>query len=151
MFTKGYKMSQEINVGKEILSHCNKCKLTLAHIIVTMKTLSNPDKVMCKTCKGTHAYKDPSAAKKQPSITSKILKPKTANKRPAGVPIEELWTQAMNKTNTRSKEYTIKGNFEAGDLIAHPTFGPGIVEKVFDANKIEVLFRDDFRTLIHNK
>lgn len=143
-------MSQQLGVGKEALSYCNKCKLTLAHIIVTMKTLSEPDKVMCKTCKGTHGYKDPSAPAKK-AATARILKPKIPGKRPAGVPIEELWTQAMNKTNRHSKEYTIKGNFEQGDLIAHPTFGPGIVEKVFDSNKIEVLFRDDFRTLIHNK
>lgn len=143
-------MSQQVGVGKEILSHCNKCKLTLAHIIVTMKSLSEPDKVMCKTCKGTHGYKDPSAPAKKVAI-KKIGAPKTSTPRRSSVPIEQIWTDAMNKVTKHSKEYTIKGIFEVGDLIAHPSFGPGIVEKVVDSNKIEVLFRDDYRTLIHKK
>jgi hypothetical protein len=143
-------MNSTIGVGKEILSYCNKCKLTLAHIIVTMKTLTEADKVMCKTCKGSHNYKDPSAAKTK---TAKIAKPKSLLSRPKSnaIPIAELWATAMNKTNRPSKEYTIKGIFEVGDIVAHPSFGPGVVEKVFDSNKIEVLFRDDYRTLIHRK
>lgn len=145
-------MSQTLGVGKEVLSYCNKCKLTLAHIIVTMKSLTEADKVMCKTCKGTHNFKDPSAATKKPA-SIRVAGPKAASspRKSNAVPIEELWTQAMNKTSRHSKEYSIKTKFELGDLIAHPTFGPGIVEKVFDQNKIEVLFRDDYRTLIHNK
>jgi hypothetical protein len=144
-------MSSEIGVGKEILSHCNKCKLTLAHIIVTMKSQTVADKVMCKTCKGTHSYKDPAANTKKAISTKKILGAKPVSARKSGIPIEQLWAEAMNKTNRQSKEYTIKGIFEQGDIIAHPSFGPGVVEKVVDQNKIEVLFRDDFRILIHRK
>jgi hypothetical protein len=147
-------MSQ-IGVGKEILSHCNKCKLTLAHIIVTMKSVTEADKVMCKTCKGTHTFKDPSAPKKAATTKSVIARAAAARSggkaKKSTQSVEELWTQAMNRTSKHSVEYSIKGDFKAGDLIAHPNFGPGIVERVVDSNKIEVLFRDDFRTLIHKK
>lgn len=145
-------MSQ-IGVGKEILSFCNKCKLTLAHIIVTMKSHTDADKVMCKTCKGTHTFKDPSATKK--SATPKVAKITGMKlgkaKAKSTQTVEELWTSAMNRTTRHSKEYSIKGIFEVGDLIAHPTFGPGIVERILDGSKIEVIFRDDFRTLVHKK
>ena len=37
-----------------------------------------------------------------------------------------------------------------GDVIDHVKFGPGIVEKVVD-DKIEVIFRHEIKTLVHNK
>ncbi len=142
-------MSAQIGVGKEILSHCNKCKLTLAHIIVTMKSLSEADKVMCKTCKGTHSYKDPAGPTKKAIAVKKIVGKKTSSR--TSMPIEQVWAEAMNKTHRQSKEYSIKGIFEMGDIISHPSFGLGVVDKVVDGNKIEVIFRDDYRTLIHKK
>jgi len=40
--------------------------------------------------------------------------------------------------------------FNEGDIIDHVKFGPGIVEKVVD-DKIEVIFRHEIKTLVHNK
>ena len=62
-----------------------------------------------------------------------------------------MWTKALGKSTTGFKDYTIKGSFQMGDVINHPTFGQGIVEKLIDDNKIEVLFQDDYRTLMHKK
>ena len=72
-------MSQ-LGVGKEVLSYCNKCKLTLAHIIVTMKSENTIGKVQCKTCGGSHAYKDPSAVKASKTRRGKKASKKTASK-----------------------------------------------------------------------
>ncbi|MFA6236610.1 MAG: hypothetical protein WC635_04710 [Bacteriovorax sp.] len=144
----------EINVGKEVLSNCNKCKLTLAHIIVTMKDSKTPDKVQCKTCKATHAFKDPGAAKAKTSVDKVIksakAKSRTGSKKSTET-VGELWTKAIGKNTTGTKSYTIKGSFSSGDIIDHPTFGQGVVEKLIDDNKIEVLFQDDYRTLMHKK
>lgn len=141
----------ELSVGKEVLSQCSKCKLILAHIIVTMKDSKTPDKTLCKTCKSTHSYKAPGATKKKTSISTVIKTAKAKNHTKTSESVNELWTKAVNKTTLSSKSYTIKGNFLSGDLIEHPTFGTGIVEKLIDSNKIEVLFKDEYRTLIHNK
>jgi len=138
-----------ISVGKEVLSQCNKCKLTLAHIIVTMKA-NNPDKVMCKTCKGTHTYKDPSAAKAKTSV-EKIVKRAKSSSRKVSESVGELWNKAMSKSTNAPQDYSMKASFQLGDVIAHPTFGNGIVEKLIDNNKIEILFQDDYRTLMHKK
>lgn len=139
-----------IGVGKEILSNCSKCKLILAHIIVTMKSADTPDKVMCKTCKSTQSYKDPGAKKKKTSI-ERVVKTAKAARGVKTESVNELWNKAMGKATTASKEYSIRGSFQMGDLIDHPTFGQGVVEKLIDDNKIEVLFQDDFRTLMHRK
>lgn len=139
-----------IGVGKEILSNCSKCKLILAHIIVTMKSATEPDKVQCKTCKSTQSFKDPSAKKKKTSVDRVIKSARSANGKKTES-VSELWNKAINKATSSSKEYSIKGAFQAGDLINHPTFGQGVVERLIDNNKIEVLFQDDYRTLMHCK
>lgn len=144
----------ELSVGKEVLSHCSKCKLTLAHIIVTMKDSKTPDKVQCKTCKATHSFKDPSATKAKTSVNKVIksakAKSRTGSRRSTET-VAELWTKAISKSTMETKSYTIRGSFITGDIIDHPTFGQGVVEKLIDDNKIEVLFQDDYRTLMHKK
>lgn len=140
-----------IGVGKEILSHCSKCKLILAHIIVTMKSATEPDKVMCKTCKSTQSFKDPSAKKKKTSVAKVIKTARAGSGKKSTETVGELWTKALNKSTNDFKEYTIRGSFQTGDVINHPTFGQGVVEKLIDDNKIEVLFQDDYRTLMHKK
>jgi hypothetical protein len=140
----------ELSVGKEILSQCNKCKLILAHIIVSMKDANTPDKVMCKTCKGTHSFKDPGATKKKTSV-DRVIKSAKAARGKATETVGELWTKALNRTTAKSRSYSMKDSFAQGDIIDHPTFGQGVVERLIDNNKIEVLFQDDYRTLLHKK
>jgi hypothetical protein len=138
----------ELSVGKEVLSQCSKCKLTLAHIIVTMKDTKTPDKVQCKTCKATHTFKDPGAPKTKTSV-NKVIKSGRSKKPTESV--GELWNKAINRNTGKSKSYSMKESFTMGDVIDHPTFGQGVVEKLIDNNKIEVLFQDDYRTLLHKK
>ncbi|MBY0414728.1 MAG: hypothetical protein K2Q18_11205 [Bdellovibrionales bacterium] len=139
-----------IGVGKEILSNCSRCKLILAHIIVTMKSATDPDKVMCKTCKATQSFKDPSAKKKKTSIAKVISTARSGGKKSTET-VGELWNKAISKSTGGQKDYTIRGSFQTGDVINHPTFGQGVVEKLIDNNKIEVIFQDDYRTLMHQK
>lgn len=137
-------MSQYI-VGKDVLSYCSKCKLTLSHIIVAMKDPNTISKVLCNTCKSTHAYKNPNS--KPVKVKSKALIP---GAKKTTVSISELWEKEISQTTKKSKAYSIKSKFEIGDIIDHPKFGPGIVQKFTDGN-IEVLFRFEIRTLVHGK
>lgn len=142
-------MSTAIGVGKETLSHCSKCKLILAHIVVTMKSTTVPDKVQCKTCKSTQSFKDPGAKKKKTSVNRVIKSAKKSHSKKSTETVGELWNKAINKMTESSKDYSMKSSFQMGDVINHPTFGQGVVEKLIDNNKIEVLFQDDYRTLMH--
>lgn len=111
---------------------------------------NNPDKVMCKTCKGTHSYKDPSEKKSKPSVEKIVRKAKGHGKK-VTESVGELWNKAMSKATSTPQDYSMKASFQTGDVIVHPTFGNGIVEKLIDNNKIEILFQDDYRTLMHKK
>jgi hypothetical protein len=111
---------------------------------------NSPQKVMCKTCKATHTYKDPSAAKTKTPI-AKIAKKAKSNGRKVTESVGELWNKAMSKATNAPQDYSMKASFQTGDIIVHPTFGNGIVEKLIDNNKIEILFQDDYRTLMHKK
>lgn len=137
-------MDSKFTVGKEVLSHCGKCKLNLAHTIVSMKDESTIAKVECRTCKATHAFKDPSTKQKKVRSTSRK---KTTKKM---VSVGELWISEMAKTEGKPIGYTIKSIFTKGDLIDHKKFGPGIVQELID-DKIEVLFQHDVKTLVHGK
>jgi hypothetical protein len=134
-----------LGVGKEVLSLCNKCKLTLAHIIVTMKTDKVPHKVQCKTCNGTHSFKDATLEKIKKSGSRRVTKKKT------GPAVADLWQAAVNDPTKEHHKYSPRTAFHEGDVIEHPTFGAGLIEKLIDHDKIQVIFRSDIKTLIHNK
>lgn len=131
--------------GKEVLSYCGKCKLTLSHTIVSMKDAGTIGKVECRTCKGTHAYKDPSSKTKKVKRKSAIPGGKSKS-----MSVNELWMEEFGKAQGKPKPYTIREHFDVGDLLDHKKFGPGIVQGHVDG-KIEVLFQHEIKTLVHDK
>ncbi len=139
------------SVGKEVLSYCNKCKLTLAHLIASMKSEAEIDKVVCKTCKSTHAFKDPSVKKPKASVAKIVKTQGRSGSKKASEPVSVLWEKALTAAKVQPQEYSIKVLFKSGDVINHPTFGQGVVERSIDNNKIEVLFKEDYKVLLHNK
>lgn len=138
-------MSQ-LTVGKDVLSYCTKCKLNLGHTIVAMKDSVHIAKVKCNTCLTIHSYKDPSTSSKQNKTRTK----KTSSVPSKVISVSDLWMDKMSNTKKKSMPYAMDAKFHEGDIIDHVKFGPGIVEKVVD-DKIEVIFRHEIKTLVHNK
>jgi hypothetical protein len=137
-------MSQ-LTVGKDVLSYCTKCKLNLGHTIVAMKDSKHIAKVKCNTCGTIQAFKDPSQAKQNKTRTRK------SSAAPSKVvSVSDLWMEKMSSTKKKSTPYAMDQKFAEGDIIDHLKFGPGIVEKVVD-DKIEVVFRHEIKTLVHNR
>lgn len=137
-------MSQ-LTVGKDVLSYCTKCKLNLGHTIVAMKDSKHIAKVKCNTCQTQQSYKDPTLAKQNKTRTRK-----TAAAPSKVISVSDLWMEKMSSTKKKSTPYAMDHKFMEGDIIDHVKFGPGIVEKVVD-DKIEVIFRHEIKTLVHNK
>lgn len=135
-------MSQ-LGVGKEVLSHCGKCKLALAHTIVTMADETTAGRVQCKTCDATHKYKDPTKVKAKKKTTRRT------KKEPA-IPVSEQWEKAISASDKPEQNYTIRLKLVQGDVINHPKFGQGYVESVIDNNKVNILFKNEFKILVHN-
>jgi hypothetical protein len=136
-------MAEANVVGKDTVSYCTSCKMDLNHVIVSLKG-DRIAKVQCLTCKKEHAFK---AAKG----TTEPKKKKTKKvKEEEGNPIEVEWEKLMlAHKDMPMKTYNMKGNFTLGDKITHPNFGEGIVGKLIYPNKLEVIFRNDVKVLIH--
>ena len=43
--------------------------------------------------------------------------------------------------------YRVSLTFGQGDLVKHPKFGDGVVARVIDGSKVEILFKDGPRTM----
>ena len=129
----------KLSAGNEVLAYCGKCKLKLAHTIAVMKTDEIPDKVKCNTCKSTHAFKENATRRKKTTTTR--------GKKPTAF---DIWTDKVKNSTEPSVKYSPKSSFDIGQLIDHPKYGTGVVERKIDNNKIEILFEKTLKTLMHN-
>jgi len=60
------------------------------------------------------------------------------------------WAQLMGThPETPPQKYSMKSSYDVGTKIDHPTFGKGIVGKLIYPNKIECLFAETSKVLIH--
>lgn len=129
-------------VGGDTLSFCTKCRIELAHVVVSMVD-GRPSKVQCKTCRGTHRYKTSGNASPV-KRTASASAPKTV------IRASELWEQKMAKKAAEDMvNYQVSQSFKAGQVVKHPSFGLGVVEEVRSPTKVLVFFRDGEKILAH--
>ncbi len=147
-------MAKPLRVAGEVDGWCTRCRLILNHRIVSMKA-GNPYQVECLTCRTTHLWRKgapgekagPAAPGEKPragasSSSSARARAVLANRH------EQRWEQAIaGRGVLEFKAYNAGGNFREGDLLRHKKFGDGVVTRVIDAGKVEVLFKDEARTL----
>lgn len=132
-------------VGGDILAYCSRCKIELAHVVVSMID-SRPAKVMCKTCRGQHNYKRIT----QTSGARPVRSGQTSRVPRSIVRASEYWEQRLASTKgAKVRVYKPANTFVVGDCIQHAKFGVGIVEEIKRNAKIVVLFRDGEKVLIH--
>ena len=136
--------------GDEIDAWCTKCRLDLLHRVVAA-VASVPKRVECKTCHSQHNYRAPKGAAGGASSASKAhatKKPRASTKRSAVTD----WQQAVaGKERSSFSPYSIGGRFTPQQLISHKKFGDGVVMALVEDQKINVLFQDGPRILIHNR
>ena len=70
------------------------------------------------------------------------LMPTTFALRPASA-------SAAAREKSGFKPYATTSRFIVGDLVNHPKFGNGIVTKVLESSKVEILFAEGSRVLLH--
>jgi hypothetical protein len=131
-----------LSVGDRIDARCTKCKKIMNHTIVAMVG-SNPVRVMCNTCKGQHNYKNPTAPEKSKVSSRKNSKPSKKKE----IQRQEWETRCQNTDNTEVLPYSMNRDYQAGNLIKHPSFGLGVIEQVCGGRKIRVLFEEGERIL----
>lgn len=147
--------------GGEIDAYCTKCRLDLTHRIIAMVGEA-VKKVECKTCGSHHLYRRPKTerdaaharlAKKAEDRKaaasgggSKSARAERAERAEREQTL--VWEHAIaGQPSTAFKPYRITLSFSAGDLIRHSKFGDGVVKRILDAGKVEILFKDGPRTM----
>ena len=151
--------------GGEIDAYCTKCRLDLAHRIIAMVG-DAVKKVECKTCGSHHLYRRPKSERdaaharmeKRAEERSKAhAAPRGASERMTAAARAEReqtaqWEHAIaGQPASAFKAYRISLTFGQGELIHHPKFGDGVVARVIDRGKVEVLFKDGPRTMAHGQ
>jgi len=147
--------------GGEIDAFCTKCKLDLTHRIIAMVG-DAVKKVECRTCGSHHLYRRPKTERdaaharlvkraedrKAASPTAGTKAERSARAEKAEREQVSAWEHAIaGKPSSAFTAYRISLHFGPGDLVKHPKFGDGVVAKVIDQSKVEILFKDGPRTM----
>lgn len=151
-------MSKALKTGGEVDSYCTKCKLVLNHRIIAMVG-TRPVRVECSTCNSHHNYRGAApGAKAAPhgsagglAVTRSSTPRATRGPTKAAQAImdrERSWEKAIaGKAMSDFRVYRVSLTFQEGDLIRHSKFGDGVVTRIIDNAKVEILFKDEARTL----
>ncbi|WP_394820664.1 hypothetical protein [Pendulispora albinea] len=131
----------------------------LNHRIIAMVG-TKPVRVECSTCGSHHNYRPRAPGDKgEPAVRTRASGSGISTPRPARisgaakaeqakVSREQTWEKAIAGRGVSDfRRYSVVQTFQEGDLIHHAKFGDGVVTRVLDPRKVEVLFRDEPRTL----
>ncbi|MBL8608245.1 MAG: hypothetical protein JNL38_13055 [Myxococcales bacterium] len=149
-------MTKPLKAGGEVDSWCTKCRMVLNHRIIAMVG-SKPVRVECSTCGSHHNFRarapgDKVVAAGGATRTSSSASPRAprgpTRAEEAARDREVKWEKAIaGKMVSDFKPYRVSATFQEGDLVRHVKFGDGVVTRIVDSRKIEILFKDEPRTL----
>jgi hypothetical protein len=134
-------------VGENVDSWCTRCKLMLMHTVEAVVG-AKVTRVHCNTCRSQHAYRS-----QPPGVRASVSRSRRSTGRPAAstAPARDYATLMQGRDTSRARAYDVHEQFRAHELIAHPTFGVGLVLADKDHTKIEVLFADGPKVLVHGR
>ncbi len=135
-------------VGKNVDGWCTRCKLVLAHTIEVV-TDGKIARVHCNTCGGRHTHR-PQA----PHATKSAARGSRVRERPSVVPdkqINEYRALLRGRTEAAARPYSTSARFAVGQLVSHAAFGVGVVTAERESTKIDVVFADGPRVLLHGR
>lgn len=142
-------MTKPLTAGREVDAWCAKCKRISGHRILAMVG-TQPARVECIHCHSVHNFK-PRAPGDKPETAGGVVRRSPAavtrssltKAEQARREKEQTWERATSgRTPNEFRKYDVKQRFVEGDILSHSKFGDGVVLRVIDAAKIEVLFRD---------
>jgi hypothetical protein len=115
-------LDQQVHtVGERTEKLCAVCKVERGHVVASINKRGQINRVDCPKCGTRSAFKR----------SAMTLAPERADQ--AGSPYD--------KTRT----------YRAGQIMAHPSYGEGEVTALVEPQKIDVLFSDRVRRLVHSR
>lgn len=141
-------------VAKSFFTHCKKCDGDRYHTILAHTTATSA-KMQCEVCGAKSTYKLPKAgAAKTPGakrpVAGAALKRKEQAASARKNAHNDEYNNLIGNESAPTHSYNMKAKFAENVKINHPKFGLGYV-KVAHLDKIEVIFPDEVRQLVHNR
>lgn len=137
-------------VAKSFYAFCKKCDADRYHVVLAHTTATSA-KIKCEICGSQKTYSLPKAQTR----TGKPLTGAAAKKREQTMNARKSshrneYDMLMSNEGAATANYNMKGKFEKNTKLQHPKFGLGFIKEAA-SDKIEVVFEDAVRTLIHNR
>ena len=143
-------------IGENIDSYCLKCKLMLAHVIMS-KVDGAVNKTKCNTCGAEHKYRPKMPAAKKSTVTRPPTLKESIAKRAAAAKVDANNAPMQWDIRNRSmdnaasvKDYSIHNQYRARDVVNHHVFGLGFVERIVSDKSMDVLFSDTVKLMAMN-
>jgi hypothetical protein len=138
-------------VGKNIDAQCTKCKLLLAHVVMC-EVGGAVSRVKCKTCGSEHKYRVKKVQTKKTAVAPRSRLGKASASRQGVHESPIRWKHKCSEMNTElhAKSYRIQDTYGSKDVIRHPLFGLGFVERVISETRMDVLFKDTVKLMAMN-
>jgi len=113
-------------------------------------------RVKCKTCGSEHKYRGEKTRGKSNSVAPRSGQEKRG--RTASASRKEVnespirWELKCSEMNAElpAKDYRIQDIYTLKDVIRHPVFGLGFVERVISETRMDVLFKDAVKLMAMN-
>lgn len=144
------------SVGDNIDAYCLKCKLLLVHVIL-FKVNGAVSRVKCKTCGAEHKYRGAAGPVKKSDNPKTLPRKTAAAKKPVASKLSDGQIALQWDLKSRNRQpdapiraYAISETYRVNDVINHPTFGVGFVEKILSDKGMSVLFNDSVKLLAMN-
>lgn len=116
-------MAKQIyTIGENVEKFCPACNEQLGHVVKLVTKTGAVSKVNCSKCGLLGTFK----------------------------PIANL-AKIQHLATRTGEPYSQTRTYRAGQIMTHPSFGTGEVMTVIDARKIDVLFTDRVRRLVHSR
>ena len=129
-------------VAKSIYMTCTKCEADRWFRVIA-HTTSTSAKVECEVCGAKRTYK----LSKTGKTTKKTSRSKASQKEVH----YNLFVQLRDGMgDSEPQKYNMRENFEQDSALDHPKFGLGFI-KTATPDRIEVIFEDQVRSLVHNR
>ena len=140
-------MSESIlpQVAKSFFTFCKKCNADRYHKVITHTSVTSA-KIECEVCHSKKTYSLPKAGTARKAPVKKGVK-KTGRKVSHADEYSLLMT---NRGDEKGLPFSIRTKYSIDQKIDHAKFGPGFVKTVL-SDRMDVMFQDEIKTLIHNK
>ena len=130
-----------MSVGADIEAECGRCGTTW-HVVIAMVD-GRIAQVECGECHKRHRLRSVGAAPRPHRRTGARAAP--PKRLVAAHPL------VVANPDRPPRPYDASDRYEPGDRVEHPAFGPGVVERVVGANKVQIFFTGGSRVLVHRR